>query len=96
MAKKPTKPAKPAAAKVSTVDLMSQRLKEVGQEKDRQEKELQKLQERLRKDTYNDSLRAEVQSAKTEIGKVCDEYAELARAVSSLSGGKNHFPPPTT
>lgn len=81
-------------AKDSTVELLKQALKEVGAEKERAEADLAKLQEKLRQDTFNVAQREKVQAAKVEIGKICDKYAELARAVSAMSGGTNHTPAP--
>jgi hypothetical protein len=36
---------------------------------------------------------AKVNELKAEIGRISNEHAELARAVSLVSGGTNHAPP---
>lgn len=78
--------------KMSTTDLLKQRLKEVHTEKARLEAALGKLQDKLRDDPYDDKLRAKVHEAKREIAQVSDEHGDLARAVATAQGGTNHAP----
>jgi Skp family chaperone for outer membrane proteins len=78
----------------STADLLKRRLKEVDADREKRLKEISKLGDQLRNDPNNAKVREEIAAKKAEISKVYDEAAELARAVSSISGGKNYFPAP--
>lgn len=82
----------------NSVDL-SARLKAVVAERTKLEADLAKMQDKLRgidrqdADAYAGQL-AKVNAAKAEIGRVSADHAELARAVSLISGGTNHAPQP--
>jgi len=78
----------------STADLLRARLKEVAADKDKQEASLEKAKEAFRA-APDESKRGKLNEIKAATAKICDEYADLARAVSAMSGGTNHAPAPT-
>jgi predicted nucleic acid-binding Zn-ribbon protein len=80
-----------------TPDKLAARLDAVVAEREKAERALMDAQDKLRgidrQDVaYADEV-AKVNELKAEIGRISTDHAELARAVSLVSGGTNHAPP---
>lgn len=75
-----------------SADLFKARLKEVDAEIAAQQKLIAKAQEVLRKDNTEKNRKA-VQEAKEPMTALSDERADLARAIATMLGGRNLFPP---
>jgi hypothetical protein len=80
-----------------TPDKLAARLDAVVAEREKPSALLWKAQDKLRGIDRQDAAYADevavVNELKAEIGRISIEHAELARAVSLVSGGTNHAPP---
>jgi hypothetical protein len=78
-------------------DKLTSRLEAVVAEREKAERALAKAQDKLRgidrQDAAYANEAAKVNDLKAEIGRISNDHAELARAVSLVSGGTNHTPP---
>jgi hypothetical protein len=71
-------------------DPFKARLTGIKSEVEKRENALAKLQVRLRADPYDADLRRQVQDAKAALIPFLDEKAEIQRAISRMTGGKQH------
>jgi uncharacterized membrane protein len=86
-----------AGKKPTSLEMIQSRAHEVLQEKERREREIESLGKKLRAlhpdDAKGNELRSKLRSLREGMGGISDEYASLARTVSSMQGGTNHVAP---